>query len=129
MSDVPAFASTREALGMLRAVHGLPGAADATAMAAEAQAECLLALEEMDAVQTAARAKVLGAFTAAQGYSADGDYSPRSWLIHRTRITRGAAAGASGLGPACRRPPPHRRGAGRRGCVGVVRPDDLRVER
>ena len=37
-------------------------------MAVEAQAECLLALEEMDAVTTAARAKVLGAFTAAQGY-------------------------------------------------------------
>ena len=93
MNDVPAFASTREALGMLRAVMGYLAAADATAMAAEAQAECLLALEEMDAVKTAARAKVLGAFTAAQGYSADGDYSPRSWLIHRTRITRGAAAG------------------------------------
>ena len=67
MSDVPAFASTREALGMLRAVMGYLCAADATAMAAEAQAECLLALEEMDAVTTATRAKVLGAFTAAQG--------------------------------------------------------------
>ena len=42
---------------------------------------------------TATRAQILGAFTAAQGYSADGDYSPRSWLIHRTRITKGAAAG------------------------------------
>jgi len=77
---------------MLRAVMGYLCAADATAMAAEAQAECLRALEEMDAAKTAARAKVLGAFTAAQGYSADGDYSPRSWLIHRTRITRGAVA-------------------------------------
>ncbi len=77
---------------MLRTVMGYLCAADAAAMAAGAQAECLLALEEMDAVTTATRAKVLGAFTAAQGYSADGDYSPRSWLIHRTRITRGAAA-------------------------------------
>ena len=78
---------------MLRAAMGYLAAADATAMAAEEQAECLLALEEMGAVWTAARAKVLGAFTAAQGYAADGDYSSRSWLIHRTRITRGAAAG------------------------------------
>ena len=78
---------------MLRTVMGYLAAADHTAMAAEAQAECLLALEEMDAVKTAIRAKMLGAFTAAQGYSADADYSPRSWLIHRTRITRGAAAG------------------------------------
>ena len=93
MSETPAFASTREALRELRAVMGYLAAADATAMAAEAQAECLLALEEMDAVTTAARAKVLGAFTAAQGYCADGDYSPRSWLIHRTKVTRGAAAG------------------------------------
>ena len=66
MSDTPAFASTREALGMLRAAMGYLCAADATVMAAGAQAECLLALEEMAAVQTAARATVLGAFTAAQ---------------------------------------------------------------
>ena len=92
MSDIPAFASTREALGMFRAVMGYL-AADASEMAAEAQAERLLALEEMDAVKTAARAKILSAFTAARGYSADADYSPRSWLIHRTRVTRGAAAG------------------------------------
>src|SRR6516164_11370419 len=77
---------------MFRAVMGYLSA-DAAGMAAEAQAECLLALEEMDAVKTAARARVLGAFTAGQGYAADADYSPRSWLIHRTRITRGAAAG------------------------------------
>jgi len=93
MKDTPTFASTREALGALRAAMGYLAAADATAMAAGAQAECLLALEEMAAVQTAVRVTVLGAFTAAQGYAADGDYSPRSWLIHRTRITRGAAAG------------------------------------
>ena len=77
MTDTPAFASTREALGALRAAMGYLAAADATAMAAGAQAECLLALEEMTAVQTAARAAVLGAFTAAQKYSADGDCPPR----------------------------------------------------
>jgi len=77
---------------MLRTVMGYLFAADHAAMAAEAQAECLLALEEMDAVKTATRARVLAAFTAARGYSTDGDYSPRSWLIHRTRITKGAAA-------------------------------------
>ena len=92
MDDTPAFASTREALGMFRAVMGY-FRADAAGMAAEAQAECLLALEEMDAVRTATRATVLAAFTAGQGHAADADYSPRSWLIHRTRITRGAAAG------------------------------------
>lgn len=41
---------------------------------------------------TAARASVLGGFTTGQGYHQDGDYSPRSWLINQTRITRGAAS-------------------------------------
>ena len=42
---------------------------------------------------TAARTSVLAAFTAGQGYCADADYSPRAWLINRTRITKGAAVG------------------------------------
>ena len=42
---------------------------------------------------TAARAGFLAAFTAGQGHAGDGDYSAVSWLIHRTGITRGAAAG------------------------------------
>ena len=40
---------------------------------------------------TAARASILAAFTSAQGYSADADYSPKAWLIHKTGITGGAA--------------------------------------
>ena len=32
------------------------------------------------------------AFTAGQGYSADADYSARAWLMHKTGITRAAAA-------------------------------------
>ncbi len=35
--------------------------------------------------------RFLTAFTAGQGYSADADYSSTSWLIHRTKITKGAA--------------------------------------
>jgi hypothetical protein len=66
-------------------------AADPTAMAVQAQAECLLALEQGDAISAAARARILAAFTAGRGYAADADYSPTSWLIHRTRITKGAA--------------------------------------
>ena len=68
-------------------------AADPTAMAAQAQAECLLALEQGDAMRTAARARMLAAFTAGQGYSADADYSPTSWLIHRTKISKSTARG------------------------------------
>jgi hypothetical protein len=68
-------------------VCGYLFATDHAAMAADAQAECLLALEDLDAIKTATRAKVLAAFTAGQGYTADADYGPRSWLIQRTRIT------------------------------------------
>jgi hypothetical protein len=71
-------------------------AADPTAMVAQTQAECLETLEQLDAVGTAARARILAAFTAGQGCSADADYSPMSWLIHRTRITKGAARGHLG---------------------------------
>ena len=38
------------------------------------------------------RASFLGAFTVGKGYSADADYSARAWLMHKTGITRGAAA-------------------------------------
>jgi len=44
-------------------------------------------------MSAAARAQILAAFTAGRGYSADADYSPASWLIHRTRITKGTARG------------------------------------
>jgi len=88
----PSPASSTEALGMLSAALGFLNAADATQMAAEEQAQCLRALEQFTSMSTAARASILGAFTCGQGYSADADYSPRSWLIHRTRVTKGAAA-------------------------------------
>ncbi len=76
---------------MLKAALGYLAAADATAMAAETQAQCLQALERANSVATAARSSILGAFTSGQGYIADADYSPRAWLIHKTRITKGAA--------------------------------------
>ena len=91
MGTVPDFASAIEAMDMVHAGLGYLAAADATAMAAETQARCLQMLEQATAMGTAARASVLAAFTAGQGYSADADYSPRAWLIHRTRVTRGAA--------------------------------------
>ena len=50
-------------------------------------------LEQAHSIGTAARTSVLAAFTAGQGYCADADYSPRAWLINRTRITKGAAVG------------------------------------
>src|SRR6266567_1622459 len=86
-------ASAREAMEMVHAGLGWLAAADATAMAGEEQARCLQMLEQAAAMGTAARASVLAAFTSGQGYTADADYSPRAWLIHKTRVTKGAAVG------------------------------------
>jgi len=89
---VPAFANVGEAMDMARAALGYLAAADAASLPAETQAECLRGLERTDATSTAVRARFLAAFTAGKGYSADADYSVRAWLMHRTGITRGAAA-------------------------------------
>ncbi len=86
-------ASAREALEAVRAGLGYLATADATDLAAETQAQTLIALEQAQAMTTAARASVLSAFTSGQGYCADGAYSPRAWLIHQTRIAPGAAVG------------------------------------
>jgi hypothetical protein len=78
---------------MVRAGLGYLAAADAASLGAATQAECLRELEQTDAVLTAARAFVLAGFTAGQGYADDADYSARSWLIHHTHVTPGAAVG------------------------------------
>jgi uncharacterized protein DUF222 len=96
VSAVPAPASIAEAVNMYLTSLRYLAAADPTTLAAQAQAESLQALEQADAISTAARARILAAFTAGQGYSEDADYSPTSWLIHRTRITKGAARGHLG---------------------------------
>ena len=111
MSTVPAFASASEAMDMVHAGLGYLAASDATAMAAETQARCLRMLEQAIAMGTAARASILAAFTSAQGYSADADYSPKAWLINRTRITR-RRGGVHRLGQKSRRSPAGRAGAG-----------------
>lgn len=65
---IPSPRTTAQALGMLRAALEFLNTADATAMAAQAQAECLQALEQSDAMVTAARASILAAFAAGQGH-------------------------------------------------------------
>ena len=92
----PAPVSTAEAMDMVLAGLSYLAAADPTALATQAQAECLQGLERADAISTAARAGFLGAFTNGQGYAEDADYSPTAWLIHRTKVTKGAARGHLG---------------------------------
>ena len=102
MGTAPSFASVQEAAEVVRAGLRFLAAADATAMAAETQAQCLQMLEQAHSMGTAARASILAAFTAGQGYSADADYSPRAWLINRTRVTKGHRGRVHGVGAAGR---------------------------
>jgi hypothetical protein len=76
---------------MLRSAMGYLAAADATAMEAATQAQCLRALEQLHAIETAARASVLGAL--ASNRAGATDFSPRSWLVRETGVTTGAATG------------------------------------
>ena len=91
MSTTPIFASTSEAMAVVRAGLLYLTAADPTEMTPQAQAEYLRAQEHNDAIIAATRARVLTAFTAGHGYTADADYSATSWLIHQTGVTKGAA--------------------------------------
>src|ERR1700683_3876068 len=91
MSTAPAFTCVEEALETLTSAMRYVINADATQMSTELQAQCLQTFERLDAAVIVARSRVLGAFTAAQGYCEDGDYSPTSWLIHKTRVTKAVA--------------------------------------
>ncbi len=83
-------------MAMLHAALGHLSAADWTLLGSQAQGEVLAGLQGAQAGLTAAQAQVLAAFTAAGGYEPDGHGSAMQWMIHRTRITRGAARGAVG---------------------------------
>ena len=92
MAEVTPPSTATEALAMLQTAMGYLVDADAGQLATETQAHALQVLERLDAVETAARASILGAFATGQGHLDDADHSPRSWLEHKTRITRSAAA-------------------------------------
>ena len=89
-------ASPGQALAMVRAGLGYLADCDAASLGTAAQAEALIGLERAEAQHTAARARILAAFTAQQGYEADGYYGAASWLRAITRVTKGAAAAATG---------------------------------
>jgi hypothetical protein len=91
VTSIPAPSGPREAAAIAQAVLGYLAAADAAAMASDEQAECLLGLERVTAMITAAHARLLAAFAAAQGHRADGAYSPASWLANQGRMTKAAA--------------------------------------
>jgi hypothetical protein len=96
VDNAPAFTSETDALQLLESALGYLAAADPAQMPTVIQARVLTVLERADARATAARASFLAAFIASQGYCEDGDYSARSWLIHKTRVTKATAVDHTG---------------------------------
>ena len=88
--------SVSQALAMLHRALDHLNAADVASLPSGVQAETLRALEGAEAKHTAARGRVLAAFTAQGGFEDDGHGSARTWLKWQTRVTTGAAAGAVG---------------------------------
>jgi len=91
VATTPTFTSIPDALAMLDCAMDYLTAADPAALPAQTQADCLLALERLHAKETAARAGFLGCYAANRGYHDDADYSITGWLIHRAKMTKGAA--------------------------------------
>ena len=90
------FASADEAMDMARAALGYLAGADAAALPTVTQARLLRELERAQSQHTAARTRVLAAFTAQSGFADDACASPRSWLAWQTRVTIGTASAAIG---------------------------------
>src|SRR5246127_216860 len=90
------FANAAEAAGMLDASLDHLAATDWASLGTAAHGEMLARLQRAQAKLTAVNAAVLSAFTAQSGYEPDGHRSARAWLVNRTKMSRGAAAGAIG---------------------------------
>jgi Domain of unknown function (DUF222)/HNH endonuclease len=91
-----AFGSEQEAADRLDAALDHLAAADWASLGIRAHGEMLARLQRAQARLTAVNAAVLAAFTAQSGYDPDGHRSAMAWLINKTGISRGAAAGAVG---------------------------------
>ena len=94
LSEPAVPSSTAQALAMVRAGLGYLSACDAASLGTPVQAEALIGLEQAEAQHTAARARLLAAFSAQQGHHADGQYGPAAWLRAVTRVTSSAAGAA-----------------------------------
>ena len=94
LSEPAAPSSTVQALAMVRAGLGYLTSCDAAELGTSAQAEALIGLEQAEAQHTAARARLLAAFSAQQRHQAHGQYGPAAWLRAFTQVTSGAAGAA-----------------------------------
>jgi len=92
MDAVTVPAGSPDALDILESLMGSLAGTDPAALAKEEVARRLLVLERVDAIEAAVRGRLLAAFDARDGSVADGQRTTRTWLVHRTRVTKGQAA-------------------------------------
>ncbi len=83
--------STADKFGLVESLLGELAGEDAASQPVAVTAEGLRALEQIDAVGAAVRARLLAAFDAQQGPVADGQRTTRTWLVNCLRITKGQA--------------------------------------
>ena len=88
--------SVTEALDAVQAGLAYLNGVAAADLPGSVQAQCLRGLARAESAQTAAQARLLGAFSASSAYEDDGQGSTRTWLRWQTQITTGAADGAVG---------------------------------
>ncbi len=81
---------------MVSAGLGYLAGCDAADLGTAAQAEALVGLEQAEARTTAARARILAAFSPRTAIRPTGTTGPESWLRAFTKVTPGAAGGALG---------------------------------
>ena len=91
MGTIPSPANMDEAAEAVQAGLGYLASLDPTQLPACAQARLLQLLEQAHALETAARAQGLRAFTTGQGYHEDACYGAKSWLINHLGVTKAAA--------------------------------------
>ena len=84
-------ANSDEALDMLESAMGFLAGVDPTSLPDAKLARSLQVLERTDAMEAAARGRLLAAFDAQDGHLADGQRTTRTWLVHTTRVTKGQA--------------------------------------
>ncbi len=83
--------STAEKFGLVESLLGELAGEDVASQPVAVTAEGLQALERIDAVGAAVRARLLHAFDAQQGSVCDGQRTTRTWLVNCLRITKGQA--------------------------------------
>ena len=121
----PEPATVADATAMARAGLAFLAPADTASLTTAEQADCLRALAQAESIHTAARARVLSAFTAQAGYEDDGHRSPRTWLSVADPGGRRRGSHRGQVDAAAGRPPRGRRRAGGGGGFGVVGAADL----